>query len=453
MRFLWGCVAIMLITSAALATTADAVTYHYDYATQSLIKNYLGSNTQSFALGLPADRYVMSVAVDATGRYAVLCYTSAVSDEASLTVLLRDIEAQTTLWARTETARACSLGMGAFNEGGDLFAMGLVYYYPWEDVPLAAGPYTYSYGIYSTIDGALRNTLDMAYVPLQDTTIPYLMTTLRHEAGNVVFKAVPTVLEGPLPGGDVYAWDEGFSVTPQDNVLGIAGAAAMPTGEVLYPDYEPSLPAAESFVPYQPENNVVRVYDGVETRIIYTTPTGIVSSVEPIGQVGARITVLTNPGEFDGGVYTYAGVDVYRDGTVIGPYTVDQNLPQWVWQRPEAALSGLAAFQTAPGAQFAAQAAPTAGSQFTCPGFLPSRLVPGERGQVTPGLANNLREAPAVTSARLGQIPGQGIFTVIAGPVCDTENRAWWQVNYNGLIGWTIEGQGSEYFTTPLPGS
>ena len=34
------------------------------------------------------------------------------------------------------------------------------------------------------------------------------------------------------------------------------------------------------------------------------------------------------------------------------------------------------------------------------------------------------------------------------GPVC-TADGAWWQVNYNGLIGWTVEGQNNDYWLEP----
>ncbi len=83
-----------------------------------------------------------------------------------------------------------------------------------------------------------------------------------------------------------------------------------------------------------------------------------------------------------------------------------------------------------------------------CPGFLPSRLSPGGYGRVTPGLSNNLRAQPSVTSALIGQIPPGGVFSVLGGPVC-AESTAWYQVNYYGVIGWTMEGQSSTYWLEP----
>ena len=85
-----------------------------------------------------------------------------------------------------------------------------------------------------------------------------------------------------------------------------------------------------------------------------------------------------------------------------------------------------------------------------CPGFLPSRLVPGQLARVTPGDPNNLRALPNVSAPLVGRMPGGAEFTVMTGPVCDPAGMAWWQVTYNGLIGWTVEGQGGTYFVEPL---
>jgi len=85
-----------------------------------------------------------------------------------------------------------------------------------------------------------------------------------------------------------------------------------------------------------------------------------------------------------------------------------------------------------------------------CPGFLPSRLVPGQLARVTPGDPNNLRALPNVTAPLVGRMPGGAEFMVMTGPVCDPAGMAWWQVTYNGLIGWTVEGQGATYFLEPL---
>jgi hypothetical protein len=85
----------------------------------------------------------------------------------------------------------------------------------------------------------------------------------------------------------------------------------------------------------------------------------------------------------------------------------------------------------------------------TCAGFLPSRLVVGQRGRVLPGDANNVRAMPTSEAERLGMIAGGGEFAVLEGPTCGN-NGAWWRVDHNGLIGWTLEGQGSSYWLEPV---
>lgn len=89
---------------------------------------------------------------------------------------------------------------------------------------------------------------------------------------------------------------------------------------------------------------------------------------------------------------------------------------------------------------------------------LTPRLTVGGYGRVTPGLPNVVRSAPGTQSTGsnslvIGQIPGGGVFNVLAGPQCGTDRRWWWQVNYNGLVGWTAEGEGSTYWVEPASGT
>jgi len=84
---------------------------------------------------------------------------------------------------------------------------------------------------------------------------------------------------------------------------------------------------------------------------------------------------------------------------------------------------------------------------------LPTRMVAGGQARVTPGLPNVVRSAPGLgwNSVIVGAIPGSGVFTVLAGyaPQC-ADGMQWYYVNYNGLIGWTAEGQNGVYWTEPV---
>jgi SH3-like domain-containing protein len=91
-----------------------------------------------------------------------------------------------------------------------------------------------------------------------------------------------------------------------------------------------------------------------------------------------------------------------------------------------------------------AQQAPLA-----CPGFLASRLGVGMTGHVLPGFSPTLREASSSASLAVTVIPEGGQFAVTSTPPQCAENTTWWQVNYNGFIGWLPEGAGQTYYVQP----
>lgn len=147
-------------------------------------------------------------------------------------------------------------------------------------------------------------------------------------------------------------------------------------------------------------------------------------------------------------------VQIWRNGAIEPvPGTEDLNAPSeaavlWgtmVWQVPAGETGAEVLFELDAGAP---QAAAGAGAPFCQPA---PRLQVGSLGQVTPGLPNVVRSLPrrGPDSRILGQIPGNGVFTVQDGPACDPEGRFWWLVNYSGLIGWTPEGQGGIYWLQP----
>jgi hypothetical protein len=87
-----------------------------------------------------------------------------------------------------------------------------------------------------------------------------------------------------------------------------------------------------------------------------------------------------------------------------------------------------------------------------CTNIPTPRLVLGGNGAVIPSLGENvLRDRPgrsAVGSVEIGIIPPNGVFIVMAGPEC-ASGLNWWQVNYNGQVGWTAEGEGNTYWLEP----
>lgn len=84
-----------------------------------------------------------------------------------------------------------------------------------------------------------------------------------------------------------------------------------------------------------------------------------------------------------------------------------------------------------------------------CLGAPLPRLVIGQQGRVMPGDANNVRPSPGTSEPRSGRIPAGETFKVLEGPVC-TEGFNWWKVDYEGMIGWTVEGEVTEYWIEPF---
>lgn len=82
-------------------------------------------------------------------------------------------------------------------------------------------------------------------------------------------------------------------------------------------------------------------------------------------------------------------------------------------------------------------------------GGLISRLSIGQVGRVLSGDPNNLRDAPRPDAQWIGQISGGESFTVVDGPECSNDTL-YWQVEYNGLTGWTGEGMNGVLWVEPV---
>jgi uncharacterized protein YraI len=80
-----------------------------------------------------------------------------------------------------------------------------------------------------------------------------------------------------------------------------------------------------------------------------------------------------------------------------------------------------------------------------CPGAPTQRLAVNRIGRAVSGFNVNLRSAPGLTSPKIGTIFSGTLFTILGGPQCQS-SMSWWQVNYNGVVGWAAEGTGSNYW-------
>ena len=88
------------------------------------------------------------------------------------------------------------------------------------------------------------------------------------------------------------------------------------------------------------------------------------------------------------------------------------------------------------------------------PGLLRPRIHVGEKNAriASVNLANRLRAAPDVSAAQIGEVPPRAILdAVLDGPACKAPH-IWWQVKYDGFIGWTVESDVNfnYYYLEPL---
>lgn len=69
----------------------------------------------------------------------------------------------------------------------------------------------------------------------------------------------------------------------------------------------------------------------------------------------------------------------------------------------------------------------------------------GVQGRILPPEPNILRASADLRGEFVADIQVGDIVTVLDGPRC-TNSYTWWQVDYAGRIGWTVENDGSEYW-------
>ncbi|MBI5670992.1 MAG: PD40 domain-containing protein [Chloroflexi bacterium] len=157
-------------------------------------------------------------------------------------------------------------------------------------------------------------------------------------------------------------------------------------------------------------------------------PSASQPAFSPDGQAVAYITGTTTQ-----------GVEVWRGGqaATVPPVEEDQLISAVVWSPLVWRIASSGEFGQEPV------------SAFNCPDALPPRLAVGSTGRVIAGSGpNNLRAEPFTTAQVVAEIPEGGEFTVVRGPDCGGD-IIWWQVEYNGVTGWTAEGQGQDYFAEP----
>ncbi len=95
---------------------------------------------------------------------------------------------------------------------------------------------------------------------------------------------------------------------------------------------------------------------------------------------------------------------------------------------------------------------PTSGGSTTgtnCGTFAPRLTVGGQGQLVDTAQQVRIRNNANRTARQIGSITTQTAFTVLDGPRCNG-GFAWWQVNYNNIIGWSAEAATGRYLLEPV---
>jgi len=84
--------------------------------------------------------------------------------------------------------------------------------------------------------------------------------------------------------------------------------------------------------------------------------------------------------------------------------------------------------------------------------YLRNRIAFDTQGLAINPAGNTVRDGASVNNLQIGTITTGSVFRVISAPVCDDDGLIWWQVDYDGQIGWTAEYFDGEYLIEPFPG-
>ncbi|MCU0474882.1 MAG: protein kinase [Anaerolineae bacterium] len=194
--------------------------------------------------------------------------------------------------------------------------------------------------------------------------------------------------------------------------------------------------------PANPDTDGDGLTDGEEVQRYATNPLNIDTDGDGVND-GDEITGGTNPNNPD------TDGDELTDGEekLIGTNPLLRDTDQDALNDKEdpqpliANLPTVTPFPTIPGTQ-----------GDICPGSpSPARVAVGMQAVVEPGgVANRVRSEPNVEAEVLTQMPPGAVFVIVGGPECGTDDLLrWWQVNYQGVVGWTAEGEEEEYYIAP----
>lgn len=165
------------------------------------------------------------------------------------------------------------------------------------------------------------------------------------------------------------------------------------------------------------------------------------------GEAGDLISISVRSADFD------TQISLYRNEQILvtdddGGYRLDSRISNYRIDRDARYRVEVSAFN-----DVALEGEYTIGitEMLDCPSVLASQTLVGEFARVTlEGGSNRMRQGPSTSTAEVDRIPEGGVFEVLQGPVC-ADGFAWYQVDYDDVVGWTAEGDDTTYFLELMP--
>jgi len=295
------CGVVLLLVACNLSTTAAPRTDEqqpnttsagsfsaYLYSPQRsdlLLLNADGTSTR-YNLGLPADTYTYSsnMSFSDDGRLVAYCTIAYVpnSPVSTATLYVRDIAAQSnllTLDLGSNEGKFCSVGK--YSLVGNQLALSLMNYAPYSANPDTSQP-VWEVRIVEITTGETLHEINADMYPLDDLSAQYggmmtLPSILRYTGTDVLLAFFPFASEGLL-NAPSFIWNVASGSLDAIADWGRSGMDALDTGELVYPDNDPGLPAGMPMGPMGVFNVLRAVDDGGEPRIIYHVADWLIGS-------------------------------------------------------------------------------------------------------------------------------------------------------------------------------
>lgn len=220
-----------------------------------------------------------------------------------------------------------------------------------------------------------------------------------------------------------------------------AGDWLVATGQDRLITVRPVLSPGEPFI-------VAEVPDSTGDTVVNTIDVGLEGDIVAVGDSNGVLRIYSVPSptdivgrllfEVDTGDDQIRDLAISPDGTMIAIAGFDRTLE--IWNIPTPTLGTPPTLPTT--------SAPITGDY--CTGAPSSRLAIGMRARVTytDGTPLRLRSAPG--EAIIAEMAEGTEFNIIGGPLC-VDSFTWWQLELDdGTVGWSAEGDTSDYYIEPL---